>query len=108
MGPSLSFVSFARSWRTSPPRLGRRPLELGLDGGEFGDAHEAVPGDRGAAAIEELAQLPPTVRPAMRQDARPLGAGSASQRLIGGVSVRLENACEAAQHRLGMLCAAAG
>ena len=54
----------------SPAPLGSLAHDLGLDPAELGDPAQAFRGDRRGVLIEQLAQLPPAVRPAMGEPQR--------------------------------------
>ena len=47
-------------------QAGRDAADIGLDGVERGDAAQALGGDLGAVAVEDLLQFSPRMRPAMR------------------------------------------
>ena len=92
----------AREATTLPsvgPRLGR---------GLPSNAPQALLGDGRGVAVEELAELAPPVRPAVREDERSLGRVAPRECLVRCVAVDLRRAGEAAQHRLGVFRAAAG
>ena len=91
----------------SPAPLGGLAHDLGLDPVELGDPAQAFRGDRRGVLIEQLAQLPPAVRPAMGEPQRCVGGPLAGEGLVSAVAIHLQHAGEAGEHRLGMRRAAA-
>lgn len=78
--------------------------DIGLDNVEFGDAAQAFGGDIGAVAVEDLLQLAPCMRPAMRH---PNGGAALArgfgQAVVAGIAIDLQDAVEARQEGFGIL-----
>ena len=72
-------------------RIGATAADRLLDRIECGDAFERLAGDRRVAVFGDIEELAPQMRPAEGERDRLL-AGSAGNRLIGGISVALHDA----------------
>ena len=83
--------------------------DVGLDGIELGDPAQPFGGDVRAVAVEDLLQLAPCVRPAMRDaQRRAAPARRLGQPVVAGIAIDLQDAVEAGQEGFCILARAAG
>ena len=80
-----------------------------FDGVDFGDPAQALGGDLGTVAIEDLLALAARMRPAMRDNDRLATlAGRFGQPVVARISVELQCSVEPGQERLGVFTVAPG
>jgi hypothetical protein len=77
---------------------GRDTADVGLDGVELGDAAQPLGSDVGAIAVEDLFQLAPCMRPAMRDtNGGPALARRLGKPVVAWVAIDLQDTIEAGQ-----------